>query len=191
MIKRAHKDDHQFDEDACPCPCEVCGGWFDLEDGLTHPRKDRLIICEGCAHDIEQEIEKEEEIDELLSQISDAEDTIKCSKERLDELGYKNLTKNYMNFGQAIESLKEGKLVAREGWNGKGMFVVKQIPALIGLDIIPKMQSLPDAAKSHLIEKQQPIHYTNQMLIVNAEGRADSWVPSSSDCFAEDWIIVN
>lgn len=28
-----------------------------------------------------------------------------------------------MNFGQAIEALKEGKKVARKGWNGKGMFL--------------------------------------------------------------------
>lgn len=34
------------------------------------------------------------------------------------------------------------------------------------------------------------INYTNQMLIINLDGRADSWVPSSSDCFAEDWEIV-
>ncbi len=88
-----------------------------------------------------------------------------------------------MNFGQAIEALKEGKLLQRAGWNGKGMFILKQVPATIGLDIIPKMQSLPQAAKDFLVS-------ANLMLIVNADGRADSWVPSSSDCFAEDWQIV-
>ena len=28
-----------------------------------------------------------------------------------------------MNFGKALEKLKEGKKVQRQGWNGKGMFV--------------------------------------------------------------------
>ena len=28
-----------------------------------------------------------------------------------------------MNFGQAIVELKRGKKVARDGWNGKGMFI--------------------------------------------------------------------
>ena len=28
------------------------------------------------------------------------------------------------------------------------------------------------------------------MLIINPDGRADSWVPSVSDIFAEDWYIV-
>ena len=29
-----------------------------------------------------------------------------------------------MNFGEAIEALKQGKKVTRKGWNGKGMFLV-------------------------------------------------------------------
>lgn len=95
------------------------------------------------------------------------------------------------DFGWAIKMLKEGYMLRRSGWNGKGMFVVKQIPATIGTDIIPKMQSLPpQAAKDEMLRRDQSISYTNQMLIVNAEGRADSWVPSSSDCFAEDWETV-
>jgi hypothetical protein len=94
-----------------------------------------------------------------------------------------------MTFGEAIEALKNGKLVYREGWNGKGLFIAKQIPAVIGTDVIPKMQSLPQAAKDLMMERNQPISYTNQMLIINQEGRADSWVPSSSDCFADDWSV--
>ena len=29
-----------------------------------------------------------------------------------------------LTFGQALEALKEGKRVARTGWNGKGMWIV-------------------------------------------------------------------
>lgn len=93
-------------------------------------------------------------------------------------------------FGQALEALKHGKLVQRQGWNGKGMFIVKQVPAVISLEIIPKMQSLPQAAKKELLNRNTPISYENQMLIIHPSGRADSWVPSSSDCFAEDWQIL-
>lgn len=32
------------------------------------------------------------------------------------------MTKN-VDFGEAIKALKNGKKVAREGWNGKGMFL--------------------------------------------------------------------
>jgi hypothetical protein len=99
-----------------------------------------------------------------------------------------NLQKN-MNFGQAIEALKEGKMVNRSGWNGSGLHVVKQIPAVIGTDIIPKMQSLPSSAKNRLLSLNQAISYDNQMLIIDQNGHANSWVPSSSDIFAEDWEI--
>lgn len=97
-----------------------------------------------------------------------------------------------LNFGQAIVALEEGKAIQRIGWNGKGMFVVKQVPASIGANIIPGMQSLPDAAKGILMAREnQVINYSNQMLLIQADGRADSWVPSSSDIFAKDWQIVD
>ena len=41
------------------------------------------------------------------------------------------------------------------------------------------------------MKRQKPcLKYTNQMLIINQDGRADSWVPSSSAVFAEDWELV-
>lgn len=96
-----------------------------------------------------------------------------------------------MNFGLIIEALKQGKLAQREGWNGKGMFIMKQIPAEIGLDIIPRMQSVQQTAKDILINRGTTLKYENQMLIIKPDGTADSWVPSSSDIFAEDWIILD
>ena len=96
-----------------------------------------------------------------------------------------------VNFGGAIDLLKAGLAVRRKGWSGKGMFVVKQVPSHITGDIIPGMQSLPQSAKDILMSRENPhIDYTNQMLIINPDGRADSWVPSSSDVFAEDWEVV-
>lgn len=96
------------------------------------------------------------------------------------------------DFGTAIKFLQAGGAVRRAGWNGKGLFVVKQVPSHITGDIIPKMQSLPQIAKNILMKRENPhIDYTNQMLIINPDGRADSWVPSSSDVFAEDWEVVD
>jgi len=98
---------------------------------------------------------------------------------------------NSLSFDVAIHLLKAGYAIRRAGWNGKGMFVIKQIPAHITGDIIPNMQSLPQSAKDILMSRDNPhIDYTNQMLIVNTDGRADSWVPSSSDVFAEDWEVA-
>lgn len=95
-------------------------------------------------------------------------------------------------FGGAIVLLKDGFAVRRKSWNDKGLFIVKQVPSHIGGDIIPKMQSLPQSAKDILMSRENPhIDYTNQMLIINPDGKADSWVPSSSDIFAKDWEVVN
>lgn len=96
-----------------------------------------------------------------------------------------------MSFGIAIQVLKFGLAIRRSGWNGKGLFVIKQVPAHIESETIPKMQSLPQSAKDLILKGKGFIDYTSQCLIYNENtGRADSWVPSISDVFAEDWEIV-
>ncbi len=96
-----------------------------------------------------------------------------------------------MNFGMAIMALKAGYPIHRSSWNGKDLMVFKQVPAHIESDIIPKMQSLPQSAKDRIMKGKGFIDYTSQCLIYNENtGRADSWVPSISDVFADDWEIV-
>ena len=96
-----------------------------------------------------------------------------------------------MNFGEAVKALKEGKMVQREGWNGKGMFVFMQVPAVIGIDIIPCMQSLPQLVKDEFVDRGEKISYFNQMAIVNIDNCINGWAPSVSDALAEDWKIFN
>lgn len=108
----------------------------------------------------------------------------------IDDFGYDDMSKS-LTFGEIIEALKLGLAVRRSGWNGKGLVVFKQIPAHIESDIVPKMQSLPQSAKDLILKGEGFIDYTSQCLIYNKNtGRADSWVPSISDVFAEDWEIV-
>lgn len=95
-----------------------------------------------------------------------------------------------MPFGMAIEVMKQGKKVARTGWNGKGMFVFKQVPSPIKPEIVPNMTSLPQSVKDEFIKRNQGPNYCNQMAIVKPDGSVDSWVASSSDTFAEDWCVV-
>lgn len=92
-----------------------------------------------------------------------------------------------ISFGSAIALLKSGFAIRRSGWNGKNLFVIKQVPAHIESDIIPNMQSLPQSAKDLILGGKGYIKYTNQCLIYNGNtGQADSWVPSISDVFADD-----
>ena len=114
---------------------------------------------------------------------------LECRIGRLD--GSPEAPLHQMSFGDAIEILKQGGAIRRSGWNGKGLMVFKQVPAHIESDIIPKMQSLPQSAKYLILKGKGFIDYTSQCLIYNENtGRADSWVPSISDVFAEDWEIV-
>lgn len=114
---------------------------------------------------------------------------LECRIGRLD--GSPEASLHQMSFGDAIEILKQGGAIRRSGWNGKGLMVFKQIPAHIESDIIPKMQSLPQSAKDLILKGKGFIDYTSQCLIYNENtGRADSWVPSISDIFADDWEIV-
>ena len=73
-----------------------------------------------------------------------------------------------MNFGEALEALKQGKGVSRDGWNGKGMHVMKE-----------------------RLYTPENIQVDNPCLILfNVSGRYNTWVPSITDLFAEDWRIV-
>lgn len=71
-----------------------------------------------------------------------------------------------MNFGQAIEQMKTGAKVTREGWNGKGMWLALQVP-----DQHSKMQ--------------QPYIY-----MCPVGGKLVPWLASQSDMLAEDWQIL-
>lgn len=84
-----------------------------------------------------------------------------------------------MNFGGAIAALKDGKKVARSGWNGKGMF----------LYYVPE-NSYPaqtQVAKDHFGEM---VAYNPYIAIKNVNGTVSTWVPSINDCLAEDWQVV-
>ena len=91
------------------------------------------------------------------------------------------------NFGQAIEALKQGKRVARQGWNGKGLFVFMQVPSVINKEIVPKMQSLPQSVKDEFErrfndpnEQINAIYYYYQLAIVNTSNLINGWVASVS-----------
>ena len=78
-----------------------------------------------------------------------------------------------MNFGQAVEALKEGKKVIREGWNGKGMWLNIQIP-----DANSKM-SLP------YVYIEYPIGS-----VAYPDGSRVPWLASQTDMLSDDWRIV-
>lgn len=106
-----------------------------------------------------------------------------------------------MSFGEAVTALKEGKRVQRVGWNGKGLFIFMQIPADIDIDIVPKMQSLPQSVKDEFIRRSenpenevpvfQYIRYRNQLAMVYPDNHIYGWLPSPTDVLSSDWTILD
>lgn len=80
-----------------------------------------------------------------------------------------------MNFGQAIEALKEGKRVARKGWNGKGIYLELQIP-----DANSKM-TLP-----YIYIVTSRLETTNP----DAPKGVVPWLASQTDMLSDDWVVV-
>ena len=95
-----------------------------------------------------------------------------------------------MDYGKAIEALEQGKMIAREGWNGKGMFVYKTIPSSVAIQFIPNMSSLPKDVKDEFAKRGKEISFGSGMNIVKQDNTVDSWVASSADTFAKDWLIL-
>jgi hypothetical protein len=77
-----------------------------------------------------------------------------------------------MNFGQSIESLKQGKKVARQGWNGKGIFIELQVP-----DTHSKM------THPYIFIDTTGLQTDNQ----KAPKNRVPWLASQTDMLAEDW----
>ena len=71
-----------------------------------------------------------------------------------------------LSFGDAIKALKNGQMVARTGWNGKGMWLALQIP-----DQHSKM-SLP------------------YIYMKTADNHRVPWLASQTDMLSEDWNVV-
>ena len=94
-------------------------------------------------------------------------------------------------YGEAIEHLRKGGMISREGWNGTGMYVFKQVPSKVPASVVPAMSSLPEAVKERMIREETSPDYHNQMAIVKPDGTIDSWVASSSDTFALDWVLMS
>lgn len=97
------------------------------------------------------------------------------------------LSTQNLSFSEALQFLKSGKKVCREGWNGKGMWV----KGVQGFPINEFMQ----AANPDNISGQMCPYFVIQGAGDSkywGEGKKDynTWVPSVSDIYAEDWMLV-
>ena len=84
-----------------------------------------------------------------------------------------------MNFGQAIEALKEGKKAARLGWKGKGMYLF-----LIGVK---------DSGDYWTYTNGKNDNYPLLPFIAmkTTDDKVVPWLASQTDILGEDWTIIN
>lgn len=96
-----------------------------------------------------------------------------------------------MNFGQAIEAMKNGKKVSREGWNGKNMFIV----LMPGLKLSPYntqgTERKVNDRTAKWIGEDSPLDSQPYIAMYTAQGKwQPGWLASQPDILSEDWIIV-
>lgn len=92
-----------------------------------------------------------------------------------------------MTFGMAIEAMKNGKKVARRGWNGKGMYVwvmpgstITNCPNITD----PHLKAISDANGGTVV-------FVGSVRMKTATGEIlTGWLASQTDMLSEDWVVV-
>ena len=85
-----------------------------------------------------------------------------------------------MGIGNAVSVMMAGERVAREGWNGKGMFLY-YVPA-------NSYPAQTDVAKATFGEM---VPYRAYVAMKTAQGDVVPWVCSQSDLLETDWVVVS
>ena len=100
-----------------------------------------------------------------------------------------NYSVNGLAFGQALEAIKQGKLVAREGWNGKNMFLFGRDGATVVLDMV---KTLPATVKKYYEDKEiYEAYFTPYICMKTADDSiVNGWLASQTDMAATDWVIL-
>ena len=99
-----------------------------------------------------------------------------------------NKANGKLDFGAALFALKQGKRVARSGWNGKNMFIY-----LVKGSTIPA-SLLRNEAERHIgagLEPNAPVEIGGHIDMKAADGSiVVGWLASQTDMLAEDWEIL-
>lgn len=90
-----------------------------------------------------------------------------------------------LNFGQAVQALKDGKAVSRAGWNGRGMYLWLLPAAVV------KAEWCREPHLKLVAEKNGgEIECLGSIRMITADKKVlTGWLASQSDVLAEDWQI--
>lgn len=94
-----------------------------------------------------------------------------------------------LTFGQAIEAMKQGKKVARNGWNGKGMWLC--VPLCNGPKEIPATGIWGKPNAEYAEQNGGTVKVVPYVTMKAADGTiVMGWLASQTDMLSEDWCIV-
>jgi len=85
-----------------------------------------------------------------------------------------------VNFSEALDHLKRGRLITRSGWNGVDMFLYLVPGSAFNVNRPPLLGIYP---------KDHPIAYHGHIDMKTAQGYCVPWVASQTDLLADDWMI--
>ena len=106
---------------------------------------------------------------------------ISWSPKKQAEAAYQDVSQG-VSFGHAIDLLKDGRKVARKGWNGKGMY----------LYLVPSAEykSVTEVAKKEHGESFEAGAYIT-MKPASGPIMVIGWLASQTDMLANDWVLVD
>ena len=93
---------------------------------------------------------------------------------------------NKMNFGDAIKALKEGRKVARKGWNGKNMYLWLKPATVI------KSEWCKDPILKEIVDANNgEAEALGTICMKTADNKIlTGWLASQTDMLSEDWTVV-
>jgi hypothetical protein len=86
-----------------------------------------------------------------------------------------------LNFGEALERIKEGRKFKRAGWNGKDMFIFLVPGSTFKVSRPPLLG---------IYEEGTEINYHAHIDMKTADNKVVPWLASQTDILAEDWTEV-
>lgn len=86
-----------------------------------------------------------------------------------------------MTFSEALEQIKEGKRLARKGWNGKDMFIFLVPGSTFKVNREPLLSMLGEGTD---------VTYHAHVDMKTSQGYIVPWLASQADLLANDWVRV-
>lgn len=95
-----------------------------------------------------------------------------------------------MRFGEAIECARRGRKIAREGWNGKGMYVYMTKGRLMPAD--EWVTRMPSQELTEVEKEKGNVNIMPHLDMKSAQDtRIIGWSASQTDMLAFDWYVVD